>query len=181
MGLRSFFALLVRKCMHCIALTKRFRRARGVHSKVKNFWRQFHWNPAISPFWADGTKAHQTALMCINAIESKYQLLNKCKMLFDLVVHQQQHLHSFWQHSIRLTKFERNFTKHNFYFVTRFMSKRNFYFETEGVHVMNSSLYLSLWLGAVFISSSAWHEKAKGPSVADPVDKDEGDSSRTKE
>ena len=32
-----------------------------------------------------------------------------------------------------MAKFERNFTKRNFYFVTQFMSKRNFYFETEGV------------------------------------------------
>jgi hypothetical protein len=34
---------------------------------------------------------------------------------------------------VHLTKFERNFTKRNFYFAMRFMSKRNFYFETEGV------------------------------------------------
>ena len=38
-------------------------------------------------FWTDGTKAHKTMLMCINADESKYQLLNKCKLFFDLVVH----------------------------------------------------------------------------------------------
>ena len=30
---------------------------------------------------------HKTALMCIDAVKSKYQLL-KCKLLFDLVVHQ---------------------------------------------------------------------------------------------
>jgi hypothetical protein len=36
---------------------------------------------------------------------------------------------------VRLVKFERNFTKHNFYFVTQFISKRNFNFETEGVYV----------------------------------------------
>ena len=35
--------------------------------------------------------------------------------------------------SVRLAKFERNFTKHDFYFVTQFMSKRKFYFETKGV------------------------------------------------
>ena len=45
------------------------------------------------PFCADGTEAHKTALMCVDAVESKYQLFNKCKLLFDLVVHQQQHLH----------------------------------------------------------------------------------------
>jgi len=47
----------------------------------------------------DGTKVHKIALMCVDAIESKYQLLNKCKVLFDLVIHQQQHPHYFWQHS----------------------------------------------------------------------------------
>ena len=46
-----------------------------------------------SSFWADGTKMHKIALMCVDTVESKYQLLNKCKLLFDLVVHQQQHLH----------------------------------------------------------------------------------------
>jgi hypothetical protein len=51
------------------------------------------------PFWADGTEAHKIALMCVDAVESKYQLLNKCELLFDLVVHQQQHLHCFWQNS----------------------------------------------------------------------------------
>ena len=57
-------------------------------------------NSTKSPsFWADGTKGHKTALMCIDAVKSKYQLLNKCKLLFDLIVHQQQHLHCFWQHS----------------------------------------------------------------------------------
>ena len=48
-----------------------------------------------TPFWADGTEAHKIALMCVDAVESKYQLLEKCKLLFDLVVHQQQHLHCF--------------------------------------------------------------------------------------
>ena len=85
------------------------------------------------PFWADGTKVHKTAMMCIDTVESTYQLLNKCKLLFDSVVHQQQHLHSFWQHSSLFGKFERNFAKRNFYFVTQFMSKRNFHFEMEGV------------------------------------------------
>jgi hypothetical protein len=51
-----------------------------------------------SLFWADGTKAHKTALMCVDAVESKYQLLNKRKLLFDLVVPQQQQTHCFWQH-----------------------------------------------------------------------------------
>ena len=48
--------------------------------------------------WVYGTKAHETALLCVNAVESKYQLLNKCELLFDLVVRQQQHLHCLWQH-----------------------------------------------------------------------------------
>jgi hypothetical protein len=103
--------------------------------KLKTFDTNFTRSP---PFWADGTEAHKTALMCVNAVKSKYQLFNKCKLLFDLVVHQQQHLYPFYivygNTPIRLTKFERNFTKHNFYFVTHFMSKCNFYFETEGVH-----------------------------------------------
>ena len=89
------------------------------------------------PFWADGAEAHKTVLMCIDTVESKYQLLNKYKLLFDLVVHQQQHLHCFdivyGNISVCLTKFERNFTKRNFYFITQFMSKCNFFFETEGV------------------------------------------------
>jgi hypothetical protein len=51
------------------------------------------------PFWVIGTEVHKTALMCVNAVESKYQLLNKCKPLLDLVVHHLQHLHCFWQHS----------------------------------------------------------------------------------
>jgi hypothetical protein len=41
-SLRSFFALLAQNCVRCIAFTKRFQRARGVHSKVENFWHQFH-------------------------------------------------------------------------------------------------------------------------------------------
>ena len=69
----------------------------------------------------DGTEAHKTVLMCVDAVKSKYQLLYKCKLLFDLVVHQQQHLHCSGNIPTRLVKFERNFTK------------SNFYFETEGV------------------------------------------------
>jgi hypothetical protein len=57
--------------------------------------------------------------------------------MIDLVVHHQQHLHCFWQHSSSLMKFERNFTKRTFCFVTQIMSKRNFCFETEGVHDKN--------------------------------------------
>ena len=49
------------------------------------------------PFSADGIEVHKVMLMCVNAVESKYQLLNKCKFLFDLVVHHQQHLHCLWQ------------------------------------------------------------------------------------
>jgi hypothetical protein len=42
-------------------------------------------------FWADGTEVHKTALMCVDAVKSKYHLLNKCKLLiFDLVVHKEQ-------------------------------------------------------------------------------------------
>jgi hypothetical protein len=52
---------------------------------------------ASPPFWADGTEEHKTALICIDTVESKYRLLNKCKVLFDLVVHQQQHLYCFWK------------------------------------------------------------------------------------
>ena len=51
------------------------------------------------PFWMDDTEAHKTALMCVDAVESKSQLLNKRELLFDLVVHQQQRLHYLWQHS----------------------------------------------------------------------------------
>ena len=39
-------------------------------------------------FSVDGTKVHKTMLMCVNAVEFRYQLLNKCKLLFDLVVYQ---------------------------------------------------------------------------------------------
>jgi hypothetical protein len=64
--------------------------------KSKTFCANFIGSP---PFWADSTEAHKTALMCVDAVKFKYQLLNTCKLLFDLVVHQQQHLHCLWQHS----------------------------------------------------------------------------------
>ena len=51
------------------------------------------------PFWADGTETHKITFMCVDAVESKYQLLNKCKLVFDLIIHHQQHLHCFWQRS----------------------------------------------------------------------------------
>ena len=80
--------------------------------KLKTFDANFTGSP---PFWANGTKAHKTTLMCVDAVESKYQLLNKCKMLFDLVVHRQQHLHCFYivfgNIQACLAKFERDFTK----------------------------------------------------------------------
>jgi hypothetical protein len=41
-------------------------------------------------FWADGTEVHKTAMMCVDAVKSKYHLLKKCKLLFDLVVHKEQ-------------------------------------------------------------------------------------------
>ena len=63
--------------------------------KLKTFDANFIESPL---FWVDGTKMHKTVLMRVDAIESKYQLLNKCKLLFDLVVHEQQHLHCFSQH-----------------------------------------------------------------------------------
>jgi hypothetical protein len=104
--------------------------------KSKTFDANFTGSP---PIWADGTKTHKTALMCIDAVESKYQTLNKCKILFDLVVLQQQHLDCsyivFGNIPIRLAKFERNFGKRNFYFITQFMSKCNLYLEIEGVHL----------------------------------------------
>ena len=37
--------------------------------------------------WADDTEVHKIALMCVDVVESNYQLLIKCKLLFDLVVH----------------------------------------------------------------------------------------------
>jgi hypothetical protein len=99
--------------------------------KLKTFGANFIGSP---PCWADGTKTHITALMCVDAIESKYQLLNEYKLLFDLVVHQQTTFVWFLAtFLVRLAKFERNFTKRNFYFITWFMSKHNFNFETEGV------------------------------------------------
>ena len=69
---------------------------------------------------------HKTVLMCVNAVESNYQLLNKCKLLFDLVLYHQHP--SLFGRSLR--EISPNIT---FYFVMQFMSKRTFYFETEGV------------------------------------------------
>ena len=42
--------------------------------KSKLFGANFSGNPLI---WADGTKAHKTVLMCVDTVESSYQLLNK--------------------------------------------------------------------------------------------------------
>jgi hypothetical protein len=99
--------------------------------KPKTFGANFTGSPS---FWADGIEAHKTALMYVDTVESKYQSLNKCKLLFDLVVINNNNIYIVSGNiPIRLAKFERNFTKRNFYFVTQFMSKRNFYFETEGV------------------------------------------------
>jgi hypothetical protein len=61
--------------------------------KLKTFGANFTGSP---PFWADGTKAHKIVLMCVDAVEFNYQLLNKCKLLFDLIVHQQQTLTLFF-------------------------------------------------------------------------------------
>jgi hypothetical protein len=86
------------------------------------------------PFWIDGTEAHKTALMCVDAVESKYQLSNKCKLLFDLEYFIINNIYIVSGNiPLRLAKFERNFTKRDFYFVKHFMSKHNFYFKTEGV------------------------------------------------
>ena len=60
--------------------------------KSKTFDANFTGSPS---FWTDDDEAHKTALMCVDAIEPKYELLNKCELLFDSVVHQQQHLHYF--------------------------------------------------------------------------------------
>jgi hypothetical protein len=49
--------------------------------KLKTFGANF---TGSLPFWADGTKAHKIALMCVDVVKSKYQLLNKCKLLFRL-------------------------------------------------------------------------------------------------
>ena len=65
-------------------------------AKLKTFGANFIGSP---PIWVDGTKAHKIVLMCVDIIESKCQLSNKCKLLFDLVVHHEQHLHCSWQHS----------------------------------------------------------------------------------
>jgi hypothetical protein len=112
---------------------------------LKTFGANFIRSP---PIWADGTEAHKTTLMCVDAVESKYELLNKCE-LFDLVVHQQQIYIVYGNIPVRLAKFERNFTKRNFYFVTQFMSKCNFYFETEGIH-MNPIPPHSLYIWEIY-------------------------------
>ena len=104
--------------------------------KLKTFDVNFNGSP---PFWADGTEVHEITLMCVDAIESKYQLLSKWKLSFDLVVHHQQHSHCFYivygNVPVCLAKFEKNFTKCDFYFVTQFMSKCNFYLEMEGIQL----------------------------------------------
>jgi hypothetical protein len=58
--------------------------------KLKFFGANFIGSP---PFWAEGAEAHKIALMCIDDVESEHQLLNKCKLSFDLVVYQQQQQH----------------------------------------------------------------------------------------
>ena len=75
--------------------------------------------------------------MCVDTVESKYQFLNKCKLLFNLVVHQQQHLHWFWATFQLVWQSLREISPNiTFYFVTQFTSKHNFYFEMEGVCFM---------------------------------------------
>ena len=64
--------------------------------KSKTFGASFIGSP---PFRADGTEVHKTKLMYVGVVEFKYPLLNKCKLLFDLVVHQQQHSQCSRQHS----------------------------------------------------------------------------------
>ena len=124
--------------------------------KVKTFEVNFTGN---LPFWADGTEVHKTALMCVDVVEFRYQLLNKCKLLFDLVVHQQQHLNCFYivysKIPVRLAKFESNFTKRNFYFVTQFMSKLTFYFETEGVLCKNLQIWYQFGVRMMLIQIMA--------------------------
>ena len=85
--------------------------------------------------WADGIEAHKTASMCIDAVKSKYQLINKCKLLLELAIHKATTFTSIlatFQFVCRCLK--RNFSKHKFYFILLFMSKRKFYCEMEGVH-----------------------------------------------
>ena len=50
-------------------------------------------------FWADGTKAHNILVDVRRRRRVQISVLKQVKLLFDLVVHQQQHLHCFWQHS----------------------------------------------------------------------------------
>ena len=52
--------------------------------------------------------------MCADAIESKYQMLNKCKLLFDLEFINNNIYIDSGNILVRLVKFEKNFTKHNF-------------------------------------------------------------------
>jgi hypothetical protein len=74
----------------CALSMSAFRRVGGVHSKVENFWQRFHWK-----FGRRAPKGIKTSLMCVGAVKSKYQSLNEFELLFDLIVHQQQHLHCF--------------------------------------------------------------------------------------
>ena len=68
--------------------------------------------------------------MRVDVVESKYQLLNYY-LTWQFI---NNHIYIVLGNiPIRLAKFERNFIKHNFYFVTQFMSICNFYLETEGV------------------------------------------------
>jgi len=68
--------------------------------------------------------------MCVDAIESKYQILNKCKLLVDI---SNNICIVYGNIPVRLAKLERNFTNLNFYLVTKLMSKHNFYFEMDGI------------------------------------------------
>ena len=52
--------------------------------KLKTFGANVTRSP---PFWAIDTEVHKTTLMCVATVESKYQLLNKCQLLLDLIVH----------------------------------------------------------------------------------------------
>ena len=93
MGLRSFFALLARK-LHASHSSRQGLSGEPWVSivKLKTSGANLTRSP---PFWADDTKAHETATPLIPNIKC----WTKCKLLFDLVVHQQQHLHWKWQHS----------------------------------------------------------------------------------
>jgi hypothetical protein len=92
MGLRSFFALWAQNRVHCVrsshlALSGKV----GVFIvKSKTFGANFTGSPQ---FGRMAQKRIKTVLMCVDAIEFKYRLLNEWELLFDSVVHQQQHLH----------------------------------------------------------------------------------------